>query len=416
MSSRRYRIGVIGTGHRAEAFVPQLHQGSGRAELFGLCDVDGERLAAFVASSYTGTPTFTDVDEFLAQPGLDAVLVTVPEFAHTEVTCKALRAGKPVYLEKPIAHTLDSALEMVQTQRQTGGLVFVGFNLRASAAYEKMRQIVTSGLLGRLVHIEGVEQLHRLHLASFMRRFHRRSEFNGGFLNAKCCHDLDIMLWLVGHEHRVTRISSFGGCNVLTPDKQPATHCHLCPESVYRSCLYPAPAAEDLRRGRTQPPHPRRPELYPGDLCVYTPDKDIVDNQTLILEWEHGVRGNFNLQGFRDRGMRTNRIWGERAMLDYDESRQPQIRVTLADSGDTIEHHLQARQGGHGGADVPMIDRFLDAIERGEAGDSGLEAGLAATLLALKADESRLSGRTVRIDPSLYGPPLLPRAPVAPVA
>ena len=50
-------------------------------------------------------------------------------------------------------------------------------------------------------------------------------------------------------------------------------------------------------------------------------------------------------------------------------------------------------------------EQFAQQIERRSAGDSGLEAGLAATLLALKADESRLTGRTLRIDPTLYGPP-----------
>ncbi len=404
--SQRCKIGVIGTGHRAAAFVPQLHETTSRAELFGLCDVDADRLHAFVAAGrYDTARTFTDVDAFLAQEELDAVIITVPEFAHAEVACKAMRAGKPIYLEKPIAHTLDDAYRMIQAQRATGTLAFVGFNLRASPTYNRMRQIIRSGSLGQLVHVEGVEQLHHLHLASFMRRFHRKARYNGGLLNAKCCHDLDIMLWLVGHEHRVVKISSFGGCNVLTPDKQPATHCRFCPQETYSRCAYKAPNSEDLRRGRAPVPASRSPDVYPGDLCAFTPDKDLVDNQTVILEWEHGVRGNFNMQGFRQAGSRTNRIWGEKAMLDFDDLRDPQVRVTATVTGDVDLFQFQPRKGGHGGTDAQMIDRFLDAIEQGSAGDSALEQGLAATLLAIKADESRLAGRTVDITPDLYDPP-----------
>jgi predicted dehydrogenase len=403
MSSKRHRIGVIGAGHRAKAFIGQLHAGSPRYELFGLCDIDADRLAASVEDNKVhGVPTCTDVEAFLADPGLDAVIVTVPEFAHAQVTCAAMRAGKPVYLEKPIAHTLDDCRRMLEQQRRTGALVYVGFNLRASPAYNRMRELVAQGTLGPIVQIEGTEQLHRLHLASFMRRFHRRSELNGGLLNAKCCHDLDIMMWIVGHEHRVARVSSFGGCSVFLPEKQPATHCRLCPQEVYASCPYAAPEADDLRRGKAPVPRSNSPHLYPGDLCVYTSDKDIVDNQTVILEWDHGVRGTFNLQGFRHIGLRTSRIWGQRGMLDYNDARDPQIELTDALTGDVTTHTYALVKGGHGGTDLKMMDRFVDAIERGSAGDSGLEQGLAATLIALKADESRLSGRTVAIDRAWY--------------
>ncbi len=401
--NRRYRIGIIGAGHRAAAFAPQLYQTTARAELFGLCDIDADRLQAFVQNGeYANARTFTNVDEFLAQPELDAVIVTVPEFAHAQVTCQALHAGKPIYLEKPIAHTLEDAQRLLETQRQTGGLVYVGFNLRAAAGYHKMREIIRSGVLGQLIHIEGVEQLHHQHIARFMRRFHRKTSLNGGLLNAKCCHDLDMLMWLVGHERPIARVSSFGGCSIFQAHKQPASHCRNCPTEVYRHCVYRAPDSENIRLGRTQPMHSNSPDLYPGDLCVYTPDKDIVDNQTVILEWEDGLRGNFNLQAFQNIGRRTNRIWGERGLLDFDEHRDPNIRLTCSASGDTQTFTFVPRQGGHGGADAQMIDRFLDAIEQGHPGDSGLEQGYAATLLALKADESRISRTTIEIAPQQY--------------
>lgn len=401
--NRRYRIGVIGTGRRARAFTNDLHQSIPRAELYGLCDIDGDRLARYVdAQKLHGVRASTDLDAFLSDKNLDAVVITTPDFAHRDVTIKALRAGKPLYLEKPIAHTLEDAYDMVEVQKETGVVAYLGFNLRASAAYNKLREIVRSGVLGQMVHIEGIEQMHVAHIASFMRRFHRHSALNGGLLNAKCSHDLDILQWLVGHEHRVVKIGSFGGCSIFQPEKQPATHCRFCPADVYRQCPYKAPNADALRAGTATLPQESNPDLYPGDLCVYTSDKDIVDNQTLILEWDNGVRGNFNLQAFQHKGKRMTRIWGEHGMLDFDELRTPQLTVTHSDHGDADSYHFQPRAGGHGGVDNLMIDRFIDAIERGHAGDSGLSEGLAATILALKADESRLSGRMVDIPRELY--------------
>ncbi|MCC6580425.1 MAG: Gfo/Idh/MocA family oxidoreductase [Phycisphaeraceae bacterium] len=401
--NRRYRIGVIGAGSRATAFTPQLHTRMTRAELYGVCDIDGDRLDRYVKEQHLeGIRASTDVEAFLNEKELDAVVVTAADFAHCDITVKALKAGKPVYMEKPIAHTLDDAYTMLECQRQTGGLVYMGFNLRASPTYIKLRQLIRGGVLGQVLHITGVEQLHVAHIASFMRRFHRHSHLNGGLLNAKCSHDMDLLQWLIGHEHRVVKISSFGGCDIFKPARQPATHCRLCPSATYNACPYKAPNADDLRAGRATLPRENNPDLYPGDLCVYTHDKDLVDNQTLILEWDHGVRGNFNLQAFQHMGNRTNRIWGEKGVLDFDTLREPNITFTHSATGDVENLHFQPRVGGHGGVDGLMLDRFLDAIESHDVGDAGMKEGLAATLLAIKADESRLTGKTVEIPMEMY--------------
>ncbi len=401
--SRRYRIGIIGAGARAGGFAKQLHQTISRAELFGVHDIDAGRLNHFIEKNeLAGAQPFTDLDAMLARTDLDAVLITAPEFVHRELTVKALQAGKPVYLEKPLAHTIEDSVAILEAQRQTGVVAYVGFNLRAAAAYLKLRQIVQSGILGQIIHIAGVEQLHVAHIASFMRRFHRHSALNGGLLNTKCCHDLDIMRWLIGVEHQVVKVSSFGGLNIFTPDKQPATHCHLCPASVYDRCPYAAPESDKLRRGTLKPLVSQNQDHYPGDLCVYTPDKDLVDNQTVIMEWDHGVRGSFQLQGFQHQGTRMTRIWGERGVLDFDGLREPHVTITDSAHGDVDTAHFAIRTGGHGGVDNLMIDRFLDAIERGDAGDSGIREGLAASIIAIKADESRLTGQTVSIPMELY--------------
>ena len=151
-----------------------------------------------------------------------------------------------------------------------------------------------------------------------------------------------------------------------------------------------------------QPMHKtQQTEIYGNDLCVYTADKDIVDNQTLILEWDHGVRGSFNLQLFQNAGLRETRIWGERGQAYYRSDSQT-VEVTSSLTGDRITHTLKPGSGGHGGTDTQMIDRFLNAIEDQGQMDSGLPHGLAATLIALKADQARLTGQVISIDPSEY--------------
>jgi predicted dehydrogenase len=398
---KKLNIGLIGAGARGETFARQLHQGTPRAQLFGVCDIDADRLNKFCDfCSLTGTPKFTDTDAFLAQKDLDAVIVTVPEFAHKEVCIKAMRQGKHIYVEKPLAHTYQDCVQIVQTQRDTGALVYVGFNMRANPRYEKMRQIVASGVLGTIIQASGAEVLRVDHGASFMRRFHRKSANSGGLLNHKCCHDIDILLWIIGHP-KVTRIASFGSSRIFTPDKQPATNCSICPADIKSNCAYQAKPGFVFPVHHNQVIYHQDATTYGGDICVYTPDKDLVDNQVVIMEFENGIRGDFTLQMFHPTGQRKTLIRGEHGILDYDDSRNPALKLTLF-NGDTSTYDFAPRSGGHGGTDPQMIQRFVEAIDNNSAGQSGPAQGLAAAIVAFTADQSRLTGKIIDVPASTY--------------
>lgn len=399
---KRHKIGVIGLGARGETFVRQLCKESTRAELFGLCDIDQDRMDKFCA--YCELPDarrFTNPDEFFSRREMDAVIITTPDFTHRDVAIAAMKAGKHIYLEKPMAVNAGQCRDIIRAQRETGVTAFVGFNLRAHPAYQRIKQVMQSGILGQIVHIEGLEQLSIQHSASFMRRFHRKRQNTGGFLNHKCSHDLDIIQWLIGHEHKVVKVASFAGLNVFVPKKAPAKYCSECPEAIYRDCLYKDQAGFVFPIGHTQPLHHRQNDIYGGDLCVYTGDKDTFDNQTVILEWDNGVRGNFNLQLFQSRGCREQRIWGELGVLRL--TAEGNLRTTLSHTNDIIDHCVTPLgAGGHDGTDTRMIGRFVDAIEGQGADDSGLAQGMAATIVAQKALESVLSGQVMTIRPEEY--------------
>lgn len=397
----KYCLGVIGAGARGESFARQLFEGHPRATLFGVCDLDGDRLNKFCEwCKLEGTPRYTDMTRFFAEPDMDGVIICTPDFTHADVATAAMEAGKAVYIEKPLAHTLADCHRIVAAQRRTGRTAYVGFNLRASPAHQQLRDLVQAGTLGQMLYASGLEVLHHSHGAAYMRRFHRKKAFSGGLLNHKSCHDLDLMLWVMGHQHKVVRVASFGGTNVLTPDKQPAKFCHECPPDIWQACPYKAVAGFHFPIGAKEPGyHQGKPDVYGSDNCVYDADKDIIDNQVAIFEWDNGARATFSLQMFQNPGRRELMFLGEKGTAEL----RGGLRVTLSNCGDTVEYGFGKRSGGHGGTDPSMIGRFVHAIETGSSSDSGLAQGLAATALALKADESRLTGRVVEISPEVYG-------------
>ena len=109
------------------------------------------------------------------------------------------------------------------------------------------------------------------------------------------------------------------------------------------------------------------------------------------MEWDNGIRGNFNLQMFQHFGRRQICIWGEEGYVEFNTWPEDSIRVVSSNTGEIIEHRFAPAKSGHGGSDGKMIGRFVEAIEssgkRGARDEtSGLSAGLAATLVAERAD------------------------------
>ena len=207
---------------------------------------------------------------------------------------------------------------------------------------------------------------------------------------------MDMMQWLIGHQHKLKRVAAFGGTNIFSPKKAPAKYCHEC--RIANTCRYHDQAGFVFPVRGPLPIHHRNQKTYGGDLCVYNAEKDICDNMTAIFEWDSGIRGNFNLQLFQADGCRVTKIWGENGLVEFRDG-----KITIIESPRGHRHEITPKgyAGGHGGSDPQMIGNFIDAIE-GKKSDSSLEAGLAAAILTLKAEEAMMTGKVLEIDPKLY--------------
>lgn len=143
------RVGVIGTGAMGQHHV-RIYSEMGDVELVGISDVD-EKRASELASHYNTLP-FTDYNELLAQD-LDAVSIVVPTMLHKQVVLDAIAAGTNVLIEKPIADTVENAYAMISAAHDAVLTLMVGHIERFNPAVTKMKEIIDSGLLGKIVSI-----------------------------------------------------------------------------------------------------------------------------------------------------------------------------------------------------------------------------------------------------------------------
>ena len=379
---------------RAISVRDQLASGVAGTELSAVCDIDNSRLDRFVADLRHAPRACHSVDELLDGGSPDAAFVTVPDFSHVEVAVKLLRAGVPIYLEKPMARDTRECRAILEAEAASGTELVLGFNLRSAPFYRRVREVVDSRMLGQVIHISASEQLSNAHSASFSRRFHRKRAYNGGFLNAKCCHDLDLFNWLLGPGVLPAKLSSFGGTNILRPERAPAERCSVCPPKIKDSCLYRVPEGDSPLSVQDHDGSDR----YPGDLCAWTADKDIVDNQMVMIEYDNGVRVQFSVNMFAHTGDRTITIIGDKGRLSGSLA-QGKLELIRSADGDRIVYETSVKEGSHGGGDTRLVEDFV-AVVRGHApkrADS--KSGYLATLLAERSDLSMREGRTVTFVP-----------------
>jgi len=128
-----------------------------------------------------------------------AALVCTQDQQHTAPTLAALRAGYDVLLEKPMATTADECRQLVDVAEETGRQLHICHVLRFTKHFTKMREIIQSGVLGDIVNVSHRENVSWWHMAhSFVRGNWRKKEDSAPMILAKCCHDLDILIWMMG--------------------------------------------------------------------------------------------------------------------------------------------------------------------------------------------------------------------------
>ncbi len=147
-------LGIIGTGLMASAHAQAFQQMEKTScTLIAACDLKAEALAGF-SHNFQIANTYSNVEDLLADPQLDAVSIITPDACHAQLSIAALEAGKHVLCEKPLALSYGDAQRMVTVAKTTGLQNMVNFSYRNAPALQQAQQIIASGEIGEIIHIE----------------------------------------------------------------------------------------------------------------------------------------------------------------------------------------------------------------------------------------------------------------------
>jgi predicted dehydrogenase len=199
MSEQRVRFGVIGLG-MGRSHVEKLRQAP-HADLVAVCDMDTGRLER-VGNEFWVNWRTTNYEDLLGSPDVDAVVVALPNALHAPVAVAALRAGKHVLCEKPMARNAAEAERMLQAQRESGRKLMIHFNYRFTPAAMALYRFTQSGELGYAYHARS--WWHRTRgIPGLGSWFTSKEAAGGGPLIDLGVHRLDLALWYMGYPKAV---------------------------------------------------------------------------------------------------------------------------------------------------------------------------------------------------------------------
>ena len=192
----KIRIGMIGAGFMGGMHAQAAHE-SHIAKIVAVSDIKVDR-AESLAAKYGGR-TYTDYQKMLDQETLDAVVVTTPENDHCSPVVSAANKGCHIFVEKPLAVTLADADTMIAACEMAKVKLMVGFILRFESAYAKMKEALTSGMVGSLMSAYGRRNASRTEA--------RRLSGRCSVINYLTVHDIDQILWF-NDGHQVKKVTT----------------------------------------------------------------------------------------------------------------------------------------------------------------------------------------------------------------
>ncbi len=416
------KVAIAGLGGRGKdiyAKSAKLHPD--KMEIVAIADIDPEKVE-LVAREYhvPKEGCFSSAEEMLKQEKLaDAMIIATQDRQHVGHATAALEKGYHLLLEKPISPDLDECRKLAEVAKRCKKEVVVCHVLRYTPIYQKVKELLDSGVIGDVVSIMASENVGWYHQAhSFVRGNWANSKETSPMILQKCCHDMDLYLWLAGKT--CESLTSYGDTYLFKKEKAPEVCAKRCMDGcgVKEECPFDA---EKIYLDNKVFGYRKGNRIWPLDVlvpagpteekvlsavkngrygqCVYHCNNNVVDHQVVNLRMTDGTTMSFTMCGFTPEISRYARFMGTRGeirveMTGIAEDCEISIRKFECDMPvETIDvASLSDDFSGHGGGDDRMVVEFLDIIS-GEKEESSyvtsLNRSLESHYCALAAEYSR---------------------------
>lgn len=352
--TQQLRLGVIGYGLRGN-LAQVFHQPEGRSVITALAELSQAKFDKFRQQVTENCYFTTNWRELLSREDVDAIIVLTEDYKHAEMAIEIMQAGKDVYLEKPMAISIEDCDKIIEVWRQTGRKLMIGFNMRYMPMYQTMKWYIDQGFIGE---VKAIWMRHFVGTGGYFyyQDWHRNSKYTHSLLLQKASHDIDVIHMLANSYTK--KVSALGSLQFYNQ-----------PENF---------AASSLKN-----------EV---DEAI-----DVEDNNTMIMELENGVIATYMQCHFTPEYSRNYTIIGTKGRIENDDLNDTitiKTRNTdeLLNKSDLVIKMKPQDVYGHDGSDSKIADAFIDYIFYDKKPNASPLDGRMSVAVGVKATESLRSG------------------------
>lgn len=412
MKQKSIGVGICGAGERGVyvlgARIEESFKDTG-LYIRGVFDINVERaresqayLADIRGQHLDSIQIYDNLEAMLSDESVEIVLVTSYTSAHRDQAIAAMRAGKRVYLDKPISATLEDAIDISRVQKETGSPIIMGFTRRYEPGWRKVHDRVAAGDIGpvQMILLRSV-----IPYARYFQRWHRFEELSGGALNDKCSHHFDVFRWITGSEP--VSVTAIGGrSGTFLPDPEAPARCRDCD----RECPYRAlPSATVKELGivhrldkdfrtvsetrwlqdswtRAEDPH----DMI--DACVYAPDNDMWDYIVTTVTFQSGAVATlfWNIYAPPADDQETLEVIGTSGRIILERATGTVSMISSYGAKVNVIESRDEASGSHFGADAQLV-KDIAGMMRGIAPPASVIDGVQALRIV---EAAKLSGKS----------------------
>ena len=395
---------IVGCGWRGQVFAEYAKDHPEEMKVLAIADKK-EHLRKKMKKEYgiEDKYIFSDYHDLFKQGKIgDAIFIATQDNQHIEPAMMALQVGyRNLMVEKPIDKDINLCNKLKERADELGAKVQICHSLRFSPFYRKMKEIIDSGIIGDIKHInqeEGVGYFHYSH--SFVRGDWCNEDESSPMILAKCCHDMDILLYLT--DSHAKEVSSYAFNEFFSEKNAPkgcAKRCIDC--SIRDNCVFDAIKIYTEREsfydsavnkeGFTDFDEAMRKGRY--GRCVYHCKNNVVEQQSVNVMFTNRITATLTMNAFTKEDNRETRIMGTRGELSG--SFQENIIRVKPFLGEVIEYEVERIDSGHGGADTVTVADFIASARGEKEMCTPIEISIESHMMCHAAEVSRKEGRSV---------------------
>ena len=402
---------VIGAGNRgANAYPPYALRHPDELEIVGVAEPDAVRREQFKRTyQLKDEDCYESYEQILAKDKLaDLAMICTGDDIHIQPLELAVEKGYHVLLEKPMAPNIADNVKIYNIAKDYDKIISVGHVLRYTPFFKKLKELLDAGTIGRVMSIQHNENVGFWHQAhSFVRGVFRKTPESAPMILAKCCHDMDILLYITGKNCK--KVASFGALSHFTRENQPegaaerCINCKVadsCPYDAVRHYTSAAGASEftlfplGCNKASSEAEIIEKLKTHRLGRCVYACDNNVVDHQVVGMEFDDDITVAFTMSAFTNECTRTIKVMGTHGEIGANMEKNL-IEVKDFTTGNVTRIQLSDTISGHGGGDDGLMKNLLRAIRGEEECMTAATISLQSHMMAFAAEESRKNSTVV---------------------